>query len=562
MKMVREGVAVCDVDKNGRDIIELTGLNLCPIQKFGSGSEIPLPEKPKRTIVTMPQSNARPIGELNDENIYNFFDRVAVVTLRSRTDRLDRLRKEMADMPWPFKEMSPLVNIHGDEVGKPPEGWNQGGGAWGCLCSHREILYNAIRDGVNTLLVLEDDCTFKPGLKELFRRFIADVPSDWEQIMLGGQWFHNEGQRREISPNVSQVTQCERTHCYALSWTGMRSLWLRWNKVGLDGHCDWVMGDWQDEGHTCYIPAKTAFMAGQYESASSILGKEVHTRFWDNTQRDSLAEYEFNQRQAVMGKGNNWLMPPKEILDEAYGKDTKHFVHSGSYGDIIYAMPVIKAMGGGCLWLDDFPSQVDLRITPQSVENIAPLLRLQPYIRSVMFCNGRPKNFEIDLNAWRWNEKASNNCTAYLKLWGQPLEAADEPWLTVQPKRVAPIVINRTPRYPNGNFPWQMLIEAVRGRALFIGLDKEYESFVSEFGDIPRYCCANLLEAAQAIAGADLYIGNQSSCRAIAEGLKKPVIQEVHPPIPNCNFGRPNEIDYWSPLDHSKIFDHPIVRGE
>jgi hypothetical protein len=48
------------------------------------------------------------------------------------------------------------------------------------------------------------------------------------------------------------------------------------------------------------------------------------------------------------------------------------------------------------------------------------------------------------------------------------------------------------------------------------------------------------MELAEVIEGAELFIGNQSVANAIAEGLKKRMIQEVSHELPDCIFKRDN----------------------
>jgi hypothetical protein len=55
----------------------------------------------------------------------------------------------------------------------------------------------------------------------------------------------------------------------------------------------------------------------------------------------------------------------------------------------------------------------------------------------------------------------------------------------------------------------------------------------------------NLLDVARLIAGSELFIGNQSSAGAVAEGLKHRSIQEVSLAIPDCIFKRPSVQHVW-----------------
>lgn len=51
------------------------------------------------------------------------------------------------------------------------------------------------------------------------------------------------------------------------------------------------------------------------------------------------------------------------------------FFHSGDLGDVLYALPVIRAMGGGRLFLHDEPGvETTHRMSVDRVKLIGPLL--------------------------------------------------------------------------------------------------------------------------------------------------------------------------------------------
>jgi hypothetical protein len=112
------------------------------------------------------------------------------------------------------------------------------------------------------------------------------------------------------------------------------------------------------------------------------------------------------------------------------------------------------------------------------------------------------------------------------------------------------VVINRTARYHNVGFPWKKVAERFRDQSVFVGTEEEHREFVRECGwRLPHHKTRNFLELARVIAGCKLFIGNQSSPYAIAEGLKKPAILEVWHDDANCLFFRDGVTHVWKSED-------------
>lgn len=224
------------------------------------------------------------------------------------------------------------------------------------------------------------------------------------------------------------------------------------------------------------------------------------------------------------------------------------FIHSGDAGDLIYALPVIKhiAPAGADLILGT-KQRVRAAFSPEWGANIIPLLEIQPYIKGV--------RIQVDGDSWTHDmdpfrnlvftrTKRGKNLTSYTcDVFGVPYSCADQPWLSVDyPVHVGgcPVVVNRTSRYNNPNFPWVRVCATYRDRMVFVGTKDEWERFSFAYGSIPYCPTSNALELARMIAGCRLFIGNQSLCYAIAEGLKQNTLQETFPRFPDCIFGRHN----------------------
>jgi GT2 family glycosyltransferase/tetratricopeptide (TPR) repeat protein len=110
------------------------------------------------------------------------------------------------------------------------------------------------------------------------------------------------------------------------------------------------------------------------------------------------------------------------------------------------------------------------------------------------------------------------------------------------------------------------VLDAVRESAVFVGTPAEHKEFVREFGIVPYQPTADLLELARVIAGAALFVGNQSCPYAIAEALKVPALQETREVDPNCVYLRPGtltvrlarEIERIGPWIRSTLENPPI----
>jgi len=119
-------------------------------------------------------------------NLRRYFDRVVLINLKRRHDRLQSVQEALRQCHWPFRwpEIFEAVDGYANSI---PSHFISGPGAWGCLLSHREILRQALADGVRNVLVLEDDVCFVDAFREQVAEFLRRVPDDWDQLMLGGQ---------------------------------------------------------------------------------------------------------------------------------------------------------------------------------------------------------------------------------------------------------------------------------------------------------------------------------------------------------------------------------------
>lgn len=212
------------------------------------------------------------------------------------------------------------------------------------------------------------------------------------------------------------------------------------------------------------------------------------------------------------------------------------FLHSGDFGDAIYALPSVRALGGGTLYFVSRP-WTRTRWTPQLLFTIKPLIYATGYAEAKLHGD---EWIDHDFTTFRnGGQKLGRTIAERQSRWvGAGISL--EPWLKAEARLRAPIVINRGSRWQGFHFPWKELLKEFFSEIVFIGLPKEHQDFEKEFGRV-TYCeTSDLLEAAEVIAGCELFIGNQSAALAIANGLGKPVAVEVCSFAPDCFYKRPN----------------------
>jgi hypothetical protein len=267
----------------------------------------------------------------------NYFDRVVVVNLKRRPDRLACFMAAVRESNWPFKQPVVFAAVDGN-MAPPPDEWKSGAGAWGCMRSHLRILEQAMMDGVDKLLILEDDACFTDQFPQKVAEFLAVVPDDWDQLMLGGQHVNTNGNPKLVKPGVYRCTDCERTHCYAIRGEFLRKLYQRWAGVGEfsgEVHCDWIMGrnpEMQCQ-HKVYAPER--FLVGQERGKSDIDGGLQPKKFWNPPAAD-LPVVLLRAPQPVMAALRQHGLHTgqhRDVFTDIDSKLFQHFLETAGDGD-------------------------------------------------------------------------------------------------------------------------------------------------------------------------------------------------------------------------------------
>lgn len=257
--------------------------------------------------------------------------------------------------------------------------------------------------------------------------------------------------------------------------------------------------------------------------------------------------HEFPRDMAVIGdkavlfhKDQKLSLLPITLPGQGFEDETLAVSSTGDIGDIIVMLATLKHTGKPCdVYLRDHPHTAGIT---HRMHLIKPLIEAQPYINSVRIWKRETLHWESEkFRPYGYvnngNNLAHNHAQAAVRdKFISSMPDVSTPWLTVEPDTsyAGRVIINRTPRYDNSLFPWAEIVRHYGEKLLFIGLQDEWNRFCDAFGQVNYELPKNFLQVARMIAGCELFIGNQSSCMTVAEGLKHPRIQESSLDHPDC----------------------------
>jgi GR25 family glycosyltransferase involved in LPS biosynthesis len=132
----------------------------------------------------------------------DIFDRVVVINLDSRPDRLEQ-----------FDAQAKKFGIKYDRISAVPADPPKLPATWACKESHLSVMKQAIKDGVKRLFVFEDDALFDTEFDTKFPLFYKELPEDWDMLYLGAWHIVNEPYKEGIVKMIESYS----AHAYGIN---------------------------------------------------------------------------------------------------------------------------------------------------------------------------------------------------------------------------------------------------------------------------------------------------------------------------------------------------------
>jgi hypothetical protein len=177
----------------------------------------------------------------------NYFERVYLINLKFRPERLQSALGAVQGPEWLFPEPKVLEAVDGHSL-PLPSWWRGSPGAWGCRQSHIRVLEDCISDDIQSVLVFEDDIRLVEGFRQQYEAFLHALPRDWDGIMLGGE--HNIPPD-PINNGVVRCLDTRLTLAYAVRSCLLRDLYQTW--CSATDHIDYFFGQIQPR-YRVYAP--------------------------------------------------------------------------------------------------------------------------------------------------------------------------------------------------------------------------------------------------------------------------------------------------------------------
>ena len=224
------------------------------------------------------------------------FQEAWVISLDRRPERLQEFQDSY---PSQLPRANRFSAIDGKKV-PAPNWWTAGAGAWGCYKSHVSIIEDCLNRGVESVLIMEDDCQFEMDFDSVWQQYLNAIPSDWGMLYLGGQHLKTEEMKPyRVNDYWYTPYNVNRTHCYALKAPFMQRVYeylhpAKWKR---SFHIDHHYGGLHEkqEGQV-YCSSK--WLCAQRENESDIANKSFSYRRFDSASEIAGLDTEF---VAVMG---------------------------------------------------------------------------------------------------------------------------------------------------------------------------------------------------------------------------------------------------------------------
>jgi len=146
----------------------------------------------------------------------DYFDKVFVINLDKRPDRLERFKNRIKILGESLgTTVDKFKAVDGTKIPESERN-NWSAGAAGCKLSHINLIAECREKKYKSVLILEDDVTFVSDFPSKFQELMGAVPDSWDMVYFGGNQ-----QPGSLIPykGICHKVKVYSTHAYAVKDT-------------------------------------------------------------------------------------------------------------------------------------------------------------------------------------------------------------------------------------------------------------------------------------------------------------------------------------------------------
>lgn len=143
--------------------------------------------------------------------VFDYFDKVYLINLDRRPDRLENFKKEVEK--YNLGEFERIPAVDGTLLDTSKYNSRLKSGELGLLLTNKIIFEDAVKNNYDKILIVEDDCCFTDEIKN-FDELITYLPEDWDMFYMGGNHNTHVGQRPpdKINEKIVKLHNTYSTH--------------------------------------------------------------------------------------------------------------------------------------------------------------------------------------------------------------------------------------------------------------------------------------------------------------------------------------------------------------
>ena len=193
----------------------------------------------------------------------DFFDRIYLINLDRRTDRMENVRAELLRNGIDYERVSAIDGrTISDEIHRRYESIFEHKAEMALSNTLVGIFEEALAAGYEKILILEDDVEF--GDLSLFGLAVAELPEDFDLFYLGAQ-HKQDGE--PVGPHLLRLKESYFCHAVGFSTKGMKLVSHSLPQCG----CDSLYSIVQERGNCYGVTPNIAFQAHSLSDISGMV---------------------------------------------------------------------------------------------------------------------------------------------------------------------------------------------------------------------------------------------------------------------------------------------------